>query len=433
MSLVRAMQIARSGVRYRGWTMVFVSSVCLALVFASSTATMPLLYGPAMDEFGWSRTQATLVFTFKNAASAIAALFVLGPLCHRFGLRTVAVGAHIFTGAGMLVFLLVESLWTYYLAGAALGVGIAAVFVSAKVLVSRWFVKNQGLAIGVMLAGASLGSAMFPMIYTYLEAALGWRAAFAALSLGIWGVALPLYLAKAREQPSDADLSPELDAATGRIEPAPNARSLSDAYAEVLRGRGFWLIVVSLFLVAAADAGLMQHTALFLERDAGLSAAAAAAAISGTLGLGVIAKAAAGWCYDRLSLLAMSLWYVLLAVSLLLAFTVTGGLTLLLFAGVRGIAHGGLMSEPAIIAKHCFGAKLMDLTVPVLLGVWATGAAVGPMLLAVIYDAQGTYSNGFMLLVSFCLVAAVTLYLVPSASAPREEPGRAALTGVPKA
>lgn len=400
----------RQSAAYKGWGIVLVSFVCIALVFASSTAAMPLIYGPVIDEFGWSRTEATLVFTYKNAASAVAALFLVGPLCERFGLRRVTVGAFVTTATAMLSFLWVSSIWTYYVAGIALGAGVSATFVTAKILVSRWFNRNQGLALGMMLAGTSVGGMMAPLAYASIESTLGWRAAFAGLSLGIWAIALPLYLVKADENPTAEDLRLEPGfKPRRRAEPVPEHASARAHFVGMIAQPAFWLIVLSLLLVAAADAGLMQHTALFLERDVGLTTGAAAAALSGMFALGIVAKIGAGCFYDKYSLKGISLWYILLAVSIALAFSVTGALTLIVFAAMRGIAHGGLMLEPAVVAKHCYGPRLLHLTISIFIGVWAVGAALGAILLSLLYDAQGTYRIGFLLLIVFSVIAAVIL------------------------
>lgn len=403
---------------YPGWTMVFVSSVCLASVFTASTATMPLLYGPVIDEFGWSRTQVTLLFTCKSIASALAALLLAGPICERFGLRCLSIGAFIVTAAGMTLFVWVDSLWTYYFAGIVLGIGVAGTFISSKLLVSRWFFRNQGFAIGVMLGGAAFGSLCYPIVFTLLEQALGWRAAFAALSLGVWLVALPLYLAKAKESPSDAEVLKETSQTHAAPSGSADSEPTREGFAALLQGQTFWLIAVSLLLAAAADAGLMQHTALYLERESGLATTTAAAAISGMLGLGFVAKAGAGWVFDRLSLKGIRIWYVLLALSIALTFSVTGTVTLIVFAFMRGIAHGGLMSEPAVVARHCYGPRLMNITVSTFVGLWAIGASLGPLLLSLLYDSQGTYRNGLILLIAAAILAAAALSRVRPAYRP---------------
>lgn len=391
--------------------MVSVGFVCIVFVFGASTAVMPLIYGPVMDEFGWSRTEATLMFTYKNATSAVIALFLLGPMLERLGLRTVMLGSFVVTGIGMGSFVWIDSLWSYYLAGSIMGLGITTTIIGTNVFVSRWFVRNQGLAVGITLAGTSAGGMFFPFLAAALIDAFGWRFALASLSLGIWGIALPLYLWKAEENPSEADVlqetGPDLPDAGSRR--GIGAAELDGKFADLLRGSTFWAIAASLLIVAAADAGVFQHTALFLERDAGLSSTLAAASISGTFGLGIIAKIGAGKFYDALSIRGVSIWYVLLAVSIALAFPVSGILTLALFTAVRGIAHGGVVPETAIVAKHCYGPRLMNMTLPVFTGIWAVGAGLGPVLLSLFYDTLGSYRGGLVLFIVLCLAAAALM------------------------
>ncbi|NBP74379.1 MAG: MFS transporter, partial [Alphaproteobacteria bacterium] len=50
-------------------------------------------------------------------------------------------------------------------------------------LVSSWFVKHRGLAIGIALMGTSLGSAVLPFVNPYLIEAFGWRQAYLYNSL----------------------------------------------------------------------------------------------------------------------------------------------------------------------------------------------------------------------------------------------------------
>ncbi|HEY8521275.1 MAG TPA: MFS transporter [Gammaproteobacteria bacterium] len=386
--------------------MVAVGFVCIALAFGASTATMPLIYGPVIDELGWSRTATTLLFTFKNTASAVIAL-LLGPLLLRFGLRAVMIAALVVTAAGMLAFLGVRSLASYYAAGVLLGCGVASVMIAVNVLVSRWFIRNQGFAIGITLAGTSAGGLVFPLLATELIELYGWRQALAALSLSIWAIALPLYLWKARETPRHDELLVEAGDA-----PRPLA-SLDDGQPSApLRRATFWVVAVCLMTAAAADAGVFQHTALLIEREAGMTSGHAAGSLAAIFGLGVVAKIAAGRVYDVWSVRGAAAWYLLLALSILTALPLGGLPTLLLFTALRGIAHGGLVPQAAVLAKHCYGPRNVDVTLPTLTGFWAIGAGLGPVILASLYDATGHYRLGLLLFFVASVAAAIALHRV---------------------
>ena len=144
---------------YPGWTMAFVAFMTFALTIGPAGSTMPLIYSGVVADFGWSLTEAMLVYTYKNVASAVATLVFIGPLVARFGLRAVTVAAFVITALGMLAYLGVDSRMSFYAVGAVQGVGLAMAVVAANLLVSRWFHHNQGVARGVARAGNSGGGA----------------------------------------------------------------------------------------------------------------------------------------------------------------------------------------------------------------------------------------------------------------------------------
>lgn len=392
--------------------MAAVGFVSVALVFGATGATLPFIYGAVVEEFGWTLTEATLLFMYKNLASASAALFLLGPFLERFGLRRLMIGSFVGTALGMTAFLFVRSLPTYYLAGSLLGLGSAAAMVGTNVFVSRWFYRNQGLAVGLSLTGASVGGIVFPVLTVALIESVGWRAAMAALSLFIWLVALPLYLWKAKEEPTLAELEPEIggsSAASDWRSAERNPPAAEQDVRTICRTRKFWAIALALLFAAAADAAMVQHTPLLLMTDAGMSASVVAVSLSAMFAFGVIGKIVAGRVYDGCSVKGMSLWNVLLAVSIALALPVAGTVTLFAFAVVRGLAHGGLVPKPAVLAKHCYGPSLMSAVLPVLMGTWLLGAGFGPVVLAMVFDATGHYLYGVLLLAALSLAAAALI------------------------
>lgn len=406
--------------------MAAVGFVSVALVFGTTVGTLPFIYGAVVADLGWSLTEAALLFTYKNLASAVAALLLVGPLLQRFGLRRLMIGSFVTTGLGLLAFLIVESLPTYYLAGGILGFGGAAATIGTNVFVSRWFYRNQGMAIGVTLTGASVGGMVFPVLSVALIDRVGWAGAMASLSLFIWLVALPIYLWKAEEEPTEADLGPELDGlppghACVRAASRTPASRPEWSLRTLCRTRMFWTIAAALLLAAAADAAIVQHTPLLLEA-AGIGPGIAAATVSTMFAFGIVGKIAAGRVYDAWSVNGMALWNVLLAVSIALALGIGEIAALFAFAVVRGLAHGGLAPKPAVLAKHCYGPALMTPVLPVLMGVWLLGAGMGPVVLAMLVETTGHYRHGTVLLVALSLLAAAFLHRTHGLVSPGPQP-----------
>lgn len=394
---------------YPGWWIVGVAFTSLLFTFGAPTLLLPMIFGPVIDEFGWSRVDATMIATYKFSAAAVAAMLV-GPVIDRVGLRAVMVVASVITGIAMIAFLWVETLWQYYGLGAVLGVTAITVMVAVKVLVSRWFSRQLGLAVGIALTGSSFAGAIIPILADSIIRNYDWHVAFAVVSLGIWFVALPFYLWKADEHPSeevtDAEaFSSEEESARQILQKAELGLEIGD----ILRSPMFWMIAMGLFLIGGVDQGVTQNTVLYLDRDLGMGSRVAAFGLAGTFALGIFAKIGSGWVYDKLSIRGIMLCYWLLAIAISLALPIVGIATLVLFTVARGLAHGGLIADTAIFAKHCYGQRNLNKMIGILIGFTTAGYAVGPVLLASIHDHYGSYRYGFMLYAALAVVAALLL------------------------
>src|SRR5690606_26083305 len=73
-------------------------------------------------------------------------------------------------------------------------------------------------------------------------------------------------------------------------------------FLEVSKDKGFWLLVVSIFLASGVDQALMQNYVTFLRRDRGMNPNDFALIISAMGVLAVLAKIGSGWFYDRTSI-----------------------------------------------------------------------------------------------------------------------------------
>jgi MFS family permease len=311
----------------------------------------------------------------------------------------------------MVSFLWIHDLTSYYMSGCLMGFGSGTIVICGNIIVSRWFVRNQGLAVGIMVAGASAGGALFPLIGTWLIETWGWRVGMAAASFGIWLIALPLYLLFAKENPTEADLIPEAphahSADSDKIKKDLRAAELDMSFRDLTKLPMFWYKLAALLVVAIADNGMTQNTILYLNKDIGLSPTLSALSLSIVFAFGVPAKIFAGGVFDRFSLNGLRIWYLALAASILLAFPVQGLLTMIIFSTVRGIAHGGLITGGAVITKQCFGPQHMNKVLPISTGFSSIGMALGPVLMSYSRDVTGSYAVGFYGAAALCVFGAV--------------------------
>ena len=79
---------------------------------------------------------------------------------------------------------------------------------------------------------------------------------------------------------------------------------------------------------------------------------------------------------------------------------------------VLGVAHGGLVVDIPVIAKHVYGPRHMNRVLPTLAGFGTIGASSSPALLALSYDGTGGYTTGFLIFIALAVVAAMLMWRV---------------------
>jgi MFS family permease len=152
---------------FSGWYLVAASWVMLFLVNAVAVG---IFFKPILDEFGWDRAALSLVYTI--AVLIFAAIIPFwGGLIDRFGPRAMlfaCVGTQTLTS---VVNGAAGGLWQ-------LGVGRLLYEIkgmhAAQVLVNRWFVKQRGLAQGIVATGIPVGAIVLSPLSQYLVLEWGW-------------------------------------------------------------------------------------------------------------------------------------------------------------------------------------------------------------------------------------------------------------------
>src|SRR5713101_5195441 len=179
---------------FYGWWVVLAAGVGLLLsVGAVLFFTFGVFLKQLSQEFGWSRAQISFAFTLSALGITLAAPF-LGWLVDRFGARRVILPATLLFGMGVLsLYFLSAHLWHFYAIYLLLGVvGSGTTPVPYSKVISQWFDRQRGLALGLAMVGSSAGTFVMPSLAQALITSVGWRYAYVFLGLLALGITLPV-------------------------------------------------------------------------------------------------------------------------------------------------------------------------------------------------------------------------------------------------
>ena len=236
-----------------GWWIVFVAAVGLFMGYGPIvTFTFGVFLRLLTQEFGWSRGDISQAFSLSLFVMSIAFPFI-GRLVDRFGARKVILPSMLFFGLGLMsLSLLSANLWHLYAVYMLLGlVGGGTAPVPYSNVLSHWFDKRRGLALGVAMIGLGLGAFVMPSLAQTLLVLVGWRHAYVVIGLMAMLVTIPVVGLFLKETPEMVGLGPDGEVhQTSRAHTSAQKAGLSAQ--EAWQTPSFWILVGAFFLMSAS-------------------------------------------------------------------------------------------------------------------------------------------------------------------------------------
>lgn len=394
------------------WPALLVAFCCLLFGFSAPAFALPFMFTEVIKEFGWTREQATLLASAKYLTGAVAALLV-GRFIDVIGVRT-ALLTTIATGAiAMVSFLWVPNLTLYYMSGILLGFSGPGAMVAVKVLVSRTFHASQGTAMGLALLGTSVGSIVVPLIISALIAAFGWRTGMAALSLGVWLIAIPMLFLNffTRSMGLKSPVLTAEEQAAQKVEKEEARKASRLAMKQVMRKREFWLIGGAVFMAAIVDQGFIQHQVLIFD-DMKLPRELAALGVSAMGMIGIACRVLVGNILDSKSVKGASMLYTSLTLASVLAFMLGNPIIFFGYVVMRAVGHAAVLLDTTVLTKHVFGMKNYGTLIGIYTAIVSLGFATGSWLMGRLYDMSGSYNLAFIIFAVLPLIAGALVWFI---------------------
>jgi len=381
---------------------------------------LPLYYDFMVREFGWSRTMVTSGNALSKLIVGPVFGFGAGWIVDRFGPRRPMMAGILMAGIALVGLGAISALWMFYFFYLLNALGyVCGGPLPNQVLLSRWFDRTRGTAMGFAYLGIGIGGALVPLLANWLTQHVGWRGSLQVLGVLIVLIALPLaYFV--REDPAGlkSDTRPTYDSAAPRAPRTPAHFALPAPLAPVsavLRSPAFYLLAVGSMCSIAAVGGTNQHLKLFLSLDRGYSQGEAARVISLVLACSIAGRLLMGWLADRVpKKFVMLMIYLLVASSIPLLLVGSSQAPMYAFAVIFGIALGGEYMIIPLMAGELFGVTVLGRVLGIVLTADGVAEATAPMLVGYLRDRSGAYDIGFFMLIAAALTGAVAIGLLPS-------------------
>ena len=381
----------------QGWLIVGVLFVSWFIVWGGGLNTASVFYPPLLKSFGWSRAKLSAGFAVGALSAGLTGPLV-GWLCDRFDVRKVMVAGVAVTFIAYLALSRCETYAQFIIINLATGIGVVACTgIPSSIVVANWFNERRGLAMGISLAGASIGGALMTPVANRVIGASGWRIGYLVLAVPMAVIVIPLLIGFLKGRP---DAAPVAASETPSAPIELPGLEVKQAFME----RSIWLITLVQFLGASLWAGLGQHFIAYMM-GLGYSAGYAAYALSVIFLFTTAGSLLSGPLADRINARrSLAITWLGTAAAVVALLGATHFVALGIYVILAGVFSGALGVLMPLLMVESLGLKRLG-SLMGLSGVFSTlGFAAGPIVTGRIFDVTGSYSAALWMFVVVSIV-----------------------------
>jgi predicted MFS family arabinose efflux permease len=366
-----------------GSTIVFIFSVFL---------------NPVTAEFGWSRGTLSAAFGIGGIMAAIATPLI-GRLIDIYGARAVVLPGMVLFATSLAALSLLNGsltlLFALYIVVQLLAATQSPLPYSK--VISGWFDRQRGFALGVAIVGTGLGAAIMPPIAQALIDHAGWRVAYVGIALVVFVVAFPATALFLRNPPQ------EVDATTRKIL-VPGLTAT-----QALRTPRFWVLTVALFLAMTSVQGVIsQATPLLTDRGVAVGTAVRTLSILGLVT--IISRVLVGFCLDYFTGPEVGAAFFGASLVGLLGLAFGSGSTASIVGVILcGVAIGAELDIIAYYVGRYFGLRAFGTIYGFMFPVIPIGVGFGAFVMGAVFDRAHTYVPA---LIAFAIAMALSILLI---------------------
>jgi len=363
--------------------------------------------------FQWDQGDITLAYGINSVVSAIASP-AAGWVGDRIGVRkAMAIGALMFI-AGMAITGVIQELWQFYVAfGVILGTAQAIFLVPLLPGVMRWYRRQLGWGMGILMASWGVGPAIAAPIMGLMIVHLGWQGTFwvtAAGSAVIMAILIYLY----KDSPADIGVEPygTLPGESFKIEIVIDKVKASNFASHMKKTSAYYNMSSIHFLGCVGHAVILVYLIPIAVQE-GIDLVAAATILAVMAAVSVPSRFAVPVLAEKVGVRAiMAIFYFLQGVTVILLFWTHEHWMFYLFAVVFGVGYGGESGGFPILNRKYYGHAPQGSPYGFQMLGAGLGMALGGWIGGVIFDITNGYGWALVISVVASIAGMVSIMLL---------------------
>lgn len=373
---------------------------------------LPFFYDYFEKSFHWNLGQITLGFPI----AALLTIWVGPAVVPHFSPRKLIVLGTALTAAALFGFGVMRGALTlYFVLYFVYTVGyIFSGPIPHQILVSYWFQKKRGRAMGIVYVGVGLFGGLGSFFVHAVTGRYGFQTALLALG-GMMFITWPLALYLLKDRPEEIGQHPD-----GAVDPPPDVKLAARGFGYLLRSGPFWLLLAGSICSIGSIGSINTHMK-FVFRDAGFTNQSVLDATWTTASVlilwsSIVGRISIGYLADLFSkkrVMTATYFVVALTILLLLWVSPAHSGSVYLFAAVFGFSMGADYMLIPLMAAEQFGINTLARAMAIILPVNTIGQTWCPYLVSGLREHFGNYLAPMSVVFAIAMLGALAIAAMP--------------------
>ena len=400
---------------FYGWKIVWAGALINFFSIGLPFYAFSVFYIHLQEEFNAGRFLISSTLSILIIAGGVFAP-ICGHLVDRYSIKNILSLGSLLFGLGLIALGFCQNYYQFLIVyGTILSLGITLFGnLSTAKLISFWFNKKNGSAIGYAALGISLSGVFIPPIAVYLIGIFDWRITYMIFGIFVIVFFIPFCRFFIINKPSEVNQN--IDGIDPLEENSSKIEGKIMNFWSIVKVPAFWILIIIFSLQFCANLGVYSHIFPYVS-DLGFDIKKAGYAVSvGAFGA-ALGKVVFGKLIDIFSA-RITLWIsiIIQGVGILLVSSSSAYSLLLLSVLIMSLGLGGSVPLMNILFSKTFSpinfGKALGLAVPFMVPIQVIGGPLSGWL----FDTFGNYDLAFSLNAGVCFIAFLFVFMlnVPS-------------------